>query len=77
MLLQPRPKVPFTLPKLAYASAQLPYADRVLALNPISYWRGNETTGTAIADATGNTPDATAANVTLNAGGSMEATLMD
>ena len=51
MLQQPRPLVPFMFPKRSF---RLPYAQRVLALNPIAYWKLNETSGSAAADSSGN-----------------------
>lgn len=67
MLLQPRPLVPFTLPRLVRHAPPVSYADRVLALSPIAYWKLDETSGTTAFDSSGNGYDGTYSGVTLNA----------
>lgn len=65
MLRQPRPLVPFTLGRVVPA----PYWRRVLTTLPgalVGYWRLNETSGSAIADAGANGFNGTYTGVTLN-----------
>jgi hypothetical protein len=51
MLQQPRNLVPFVMPRRSFRA---PYDQRVLALNPIAYWKLDDTSGSQATDYSGN-----------------------